>query len=72
LSSSISGSEISTVSMGPPECFVFVYAVTKDSPPRRHENGKPPERPVGETKRIADARSVQAVIRLGKELSGTA
>jgi hypothetical protein len=33
---------------------------------------KPRNGRFGETKRIADARSVQAVIRLGKELSGTA
>jgi len=48
-----------------------IIAVATDSRIDHAGNAKAPERPVGETKRIADARSVQAVIRLGKELSGT-
>src|SRR6185312_17240358 len=31
----------------PPNASFFVYAVTKDSPPRLHENGRTPERRLG-------------------------
>ena len=54
---------------GPPRMLRFSFTRSRRTPHPSRTKHKTPGRPVGETKRIADARSVQAVIRLGKELS---